>query len=507
MCEEPPVKTVLLFLLAVMVALSPRAIAAPPADFEALEGFIRKTKEVTAHPSGTAIAVVKDGKVVYEGYFGFADIQRRTRVTRGTAFYIASTTKPFFALNALLKDAQGQLDTGTSLQAMFPETKFTGFDAGAVSMKDLLVHTSGIDNQPLVWATAFSGIHDMSSRRALVAATSPDTDVAHGAFKYTNVGYNIVSVWLDRQFAMPWQDQLDTAVFQPLGMSHSSTYISRAQANGWPLAQPYSFASAVPNDPLYLRKADDTMQAAGGLVSTAPDLATFLMVQLSQGKQQGRQVLPRSVLARSQEQQVELQGRYLDFARTGYAWGWYAGEYKGRRMLHHFGAFPGYHAHLSFMPEAGVGLVVLNNEDVLGAQLTNLIADYAYGTLLGEPGVESRLSARFGELQGKAKAMQAAMAKQREVILERPWQLSLPHDAYAGTYTHDLLGTVSVQANDARQMVIQWGRLAAVATGYEGQDQVRVELRPNSGDIVSFAVGDGQVEALTLEGMVFKRAR
>lgn len=494
-------------LLAVMGALSPQAFAAPPADFEALEGFIRKTKEITAHPSGTAIAVVKDGEVVYEGYFGFADIRRRTPVTRDTAFYIASTTKPFMALNVLLKEAQGGLDTRMSLQAMFPETQFTGFDAGAVSMKDLLVHTSGIDNQPLVWVTAFSGVHDAASRPALVAASYPDAEVAHGTFKYTNVGYNIASVWLDRRFAMPWQDQLDAAVFQPLGMRHSSAYISRAQARGWPLALPYSFASAVPNDTLYLRKADDTMQAAGGLVSTASDLATFLVAQLSQGRLTGRQVLPHGVVARAQEQQVALQGRYLDFERTGYAWGWYTGEYKGRRMLHHFGAFPGYHAHLSFIPEAGVGLVVLNNEDVLAAQLTNLIADYAYGTLLDEPGVESRLSARFAELQVKAKAMQEAMAKRRDLILARPWQLSLSHAAYAGTYVHELLGTVSVQVNDDRQMSLHWGRLEAVATGYEKQDQVRVEFRPNSGDIVSFAVNDGRVETLTLEGMVFKKSR
>lgn len=491
-------------LLAMALAPAPRAVAAPAAAFESLHRSVRQAKEATAFPAGTAIVVVKDGRIVFEDYSGYADIARGTPVTRDTAFYIASTTKPFVALGALLKEDAGMLDTGMTLQAMFPQARFGGFDARAVTMRDLLVHASGIDNPPLVWATAFSGLHDATSRQALVAASSPHAEAVHGAFRYSNVGYNIASVWLDRRFATPWQTQLDAAVFQPLGMHHTSASIGRAQAQDWPLAMPYSFASEAPLEPLYLRKADATMHAAGGLVSTAPDLARFLLAQLADGMVDGRQVLPRAVIARSQQPQVALEGRYLDFARTGYAWGWYTGEYKGRRMLHHFGAFAGFHAHLSFMPEEGIGLVVLNNDDLLAAPLTSLVANHVYGTLLGEADAEARLPARFAALEDEAKAARAAVAKQREAIRQRPWRLSLPRAAYAGRYVHDLLGTVHVASDDAR-MALRWGRLSAVASGYDAPDHVRVELVPNSGELVSFRVGGGRVEALDIDGMVFTR--
>ena len=488
---------------ALMATASIPALAGSPAAFEPLADLINETHDATAHPFGTAVAVVKDGEVIYEGYFGSRDIQRQAPVTRDTVFYIASATKPFLALNVLLKEQRGQLDTSTLLRQMFPDIRFRDFDAEAVTVRNLLIHTSGIDNPPLVWATAFSGVHDAQSRHRLVTRSGPNDEAPRGTFDYTNVGYNIVSVWLDEHFAMPWQDQLDHAIFQPLDMQHTSARISEAEVKGWPLARPYSFASAEPNEPLYLTKADNTMQAAGGLVSTAPDLAKFLLAQLSSSATDDAAALPTAVIERSHVPQATLQDSFLDFQRTGYAWGWYTGEYKGRTMLHHFGGFAGFHAHLSFMPEQGIGLVILNNDDFLGAQITNLIADYVYGVLLQQPDTEPRVAKRFVELQAKAREFRDSVQEHREEIHARPWNLSQPREAYAGTYSNELLGDMTVALDGGRQMNIRWGRLQTTATGYEQEDHVRVEFAPNSGKALSFRVDDGRVAALSFDGMEF----
>ncbi len=259
--------------------------------------------------------------------------------------------------------------------------------------------------------------------------------------------------------------------------------------------------------PLYLEKADATMHAAGGLVSTAPDLARFVIAQLGDGTIDGKRVLPAGVIAQSHAVQATTDDAYLDFQRSGYAWGWYSGPYKGKRMLHHFGAFAGFHAHVSFMPEANIGLVVLNNEDFLGARLTSLIADHVYGTLLHEPGIEATSAARFDELLQKASELPQVVAKQRATIDGRAWHLSRPREAYAGTYTHALLGDISVAWDTTGAMVLRWGRLAAIGTAYELPDHVRVEFVPNAGDVLAFLVRGERVEAITLEGMTFTRTR
>lgn len=493
-------------MVAAMVTTATPAAAGQAPDFAPLADLIQKTKDVTAHPSGTAVAVVKDGKVIFEGYFGFADIQRQTPVTRDTVFYIASATKPFLALNTLLKEHDGLLSTHTSMQQMFPDIAFQDIKAGDLTARDLLVHTSGVENHPLVWATALSGVHDAQSRRRLVAASHPN-EAGRGTFDYSNVGYNIVSVWLDERLGTRWQDQLNSTIFQPLGMQRTSAYMSHAEAKGWRVARPYSLGSAEPNQPLYLAKHDDTMQAAGGLVSTAPDLAKFLLAQLSTDIPVEGWGLPGTVIMRSQIPEATLEEDYLDFQRTGYAWGWYTGEYKGRNMLHHFGGFAGFHAHLSFMPGENIGLVVLNNEDFLGARLTNLIADYVYGVLLEQADAGLNASIRFEELQAQALKMRASVRKQREGLLERKWSLSQPHEAYPGTYSNALLGDITVTLNDGRGMVFHWGRLSATASAYEKTDHVRIEFVPGSGLALAFEIDGESVRSLSIDEMRFVKIR
>ena len=492
-----------------LALLLPQAQAAPanPDAFDPLAQAIETFKRDTRYPAGTAVIVVKDGKIAYQGYFGLADIAAKTAVDADTVFYIASATKPFFALNALLAEHAGSLDTRTSLQAMFPAARFDGFDASAVTLRHLLTHTAGIDNVALGWATAFSGVHDAASRQRLVLQSRANADAPLGTFDYTNIGYNIASVWRDRIDAKPWQAQLQARIFAPLKMVHTTARTSEAEARGWTIAKPYAFVSVDRSVPLYLRKTDATMHAAGGMLSTAPDLVNFLIAQLDEGKLDRKQVLPASVIDASQQQQAVTDSKYLDFPRDGYAWGWYTGDYKGRRMLHHFGGFAGFHAHLSFMPEANIGLVVLNNEDMLGARLANLIADVAYGIALGEPGIAATAKDGFARLAMDAAKLEQAAVRQREALQARPWRLSLPRTGYAGRYAHADLGEVSVTVQAGGALALGWGQLQAVASGYDKPDHVRVEFVPNSGQVVEFIVEDGRVDALAFDGLRFDKAR
>lgn len=499
-------KSALLSLLVATTLFANRTASAAQPDYAGLGRAIQATKDATAHQTGTAVIVVKDGKVAYEGYFGYADIAAKAPVDRDTVFYIASATKPFFALNALLAEHAGKLDTRTSLQAMFPDLRFDGFDAGQPTLRHLLTHTSGVENGALGWATAFSGVHDAGSRSRLLLASQANAEAPLGTFDYTNIGYNIASVWLDRIDPAPWQEQLQARIFAPLGMTRTTARASEAEAQGWALAKPYSYATMERDLPLYLRKTDATMHAAGGMLSTAPDLAKFLIAELGDGRLGRKQRLPAAVLQASRAQQAATDSRYLDFPRDGYAWGWYTGEYKGRRMLHHFGAFAGFHAHLSFMPEAGIGLIVLNNEDMLGSRLTNLVADYAYGLALGEADVASNAAPRFTQLAKDAQQLEQGVARQRATLLARPWRLSLPRAAYAGRYIHPELGEVAVThaADDA--LALRWGQLQAVASGFDAPERVRVEFVPNSGIVLEFVVEDGAVEALVIDGLHFRKA-
>lgn len=334
-----------------------------------------------------------------------------------------------------------------------------------------------------------------------MAASYPDTETKTGQFNYSNVGYNLFSIWLDQQFDLSWQQQLQHLIFTPLQMQHTSALVSEAKRKNRMLAKPYSVLSPAPAEALYLQKTDQTMHAAGGMLATAPDLAKFLIAQM----QDDNAVFPEVVIKKAQQTEVATNSNYNDFQRSGYAWGWYSGEYKGERMLHHFGSFAGFHAHLSFIPEKNIGLVVLNNEDFLSGHVTNLIADYSYGVLLNEAGIKTKVTARFDELLVKAAGLAQASVKEQQKIHSRTFQLSLPVSAYAGTYRHPQLGDIQLTLTDKQQPQLQWGELRTVATGYDQADSLRLDWVPNSGEIVNFTLNGNQVTGLSFNQIDFKK--
>lgn len=490
-----PVSALCLLCASLLVPATAQSLT--PQDFAELDQAIAAVKTQAGLPFGSAIALVHQGKVIYQHHSGYADIQRQLPVNGETAFYIASATKPFTALAFLLLAQQGKVRLEQSLQQMWPDLQFPNIDASRITLRQLLTHQSGLDNQPLVWATAYSGIHTPQTLKALTSQSVPDPEVKTGEFRYSNVGYNIASLWLDAQSSTAWQDQLQQLIFKPLGMAHSSA--RQSEAKQWPLALPYSLMKSA--EPLYLQKTDATMHAAGGMFATAGDLARFVTAQLPGAKSP----LPASVISQSQQTQVSTDSSYGDFQRSGYAYGWYTGPYKGHNMLHHFGGFPGYSAHLSFVPALQMGLVILHNEDMLSRDLNNLIADYCYGLLLGDSGTKTRVQAGFTKLGQKLAQLPAMKQAQQQKIAGRKTLLSLPYQAYTGRYLHPQLGEMTVSLNAQQQLEFRWGALQAIATGFDTKDELRLELVPNSGEVVKFTVHQGKVRNLTLSGMIFSK--
>ncbi len=459
-------------------------------DSEYLASVVNGIKSRAGLNSGTAVAVVKGDKVIYEGYFGYKDIAAKSKVDENTIFYLASATKPLTALNFLLDSQKYPELKKTTIAQMFP--KFAVSDRKTVTASHLLTHTASINNLPLVLATAYSGEHSHKSLQEIVTTLSTASSEPVGEFKYTNVGYNIYSIYSDKRFDSTWQQKLAWQVFTPAGM-HNTTAVRSLISDERNIARSYSLPEENNNEALYLEKRDNTLHAAGGVYSTASDMARFLVAQLNDGVLNGEQVYPAAVVEDSHTKQVAADTSYGDFERDGYAWGWYTGEYKQQPLLHHFGGFAGVHSHLSFMPEQKLGLVVLNGEDFLSARLTGLIADYVYGAMLGEKDIKQNISLKAEKLGAKLDSLDEMIAHEKEKIASRKWLLSLPATHYVGQYKHPLLGTISVSLNDQQRFNVQWGVMHSNSTGMNEKDQIRVELDPTSGSVIEFNVEENVI--------------
>lgn len=475
-------------------------------DFSGLSEFVKQSKLDAAMPSGTAIAIIKGDKIVYQGNFGYADIAAKLKVDKDTVFYTASITKPFFALATLLKEKQGDISESTTMAKLFPDLNFAHIDANKVQVKHLLAHTSALENNPMGMAVTYSGNHNKAIRRQFVEQTYASKESQLNEFDYNNLGYNILSVWFEKHYDQDWQQTLQETVFSPLKMTHTSAYMSDAKKHGWTVAKPYSVLNANRYEPLYLSKKDNTMHSAGGMISTAKDMARLLIAQMNQGKVDSKQVFPADVIEKSQKMVATTDRKYGDFKRTGYAWGWYTGPYKGQQMRHHFGQVGGTHTHLSYIPSLKIGIVILNNEDVLSGRFTGLIADYAYSEMLKETGTGQRLKNSADKLIGQFKAYEIKLAKKAKVIANRKWQLSLPMSAYQGSYYNKEHGGFEVTYNSKQQTLsAAWGNLQATATAADKLDSMRVELVPQNPSIAQFGLNNNKVNTVSLEGVTFNK--
>ena len=112
------------------------------------------------------------------------------------------------------------------------------------------------------------------------------------------------------------------------------------------------------NARLYLVKEDDTMQSAGGIYSTASDMARWLTANLAAAHGVPTPI-PADVIAATHRPVAAMEERFEMFRRTGYGLGWYSGEFGGETLYHSFGGFAGARAHVSFMPARDVGVAVL----------------------------------------------------------------------------------------------------------------------------------------------------
>ena len=192
---------------------------------------------------GVSIAVVAEGKPVLVRGYGFADLEKNLQADGDTIYYIASATKPFTALMAMILERRGEVDLESSVLDYLEGTWMDkNLEPDLIQLKDLLCHTSGLTNGPMTMRLAYTGDHSSDVLWKVIQATRANQS-GRGRFQYTNYGYNLLTLLLERDLDKPWQDMLQDEIFTPLGLTHTSP---RAGAVVWSIPQPISPTTSSP---------------------------------------------------------------------------------------------------------------------------------------------------------------------------------------------------------------------------------------------------------------------
>jgi CubicO group peptidase (beta-lactamase class C family) len=458
---------------------------------ESIERFV--TEQLTAwEVPGCAVAAVRGGQVELAAGWGQRDREAGLPVTQDTLFAIGSTTKAFTAttIGALVDD--GLLEWERPLHDYVPGIRLHDpVVTDRLTIVDLLSHRSGLPR------------HDQTcmgqpgrSRADIVRALKflPLSRDLRQEFQYCNLGYLVAGHVVDVLSGVSWEDFLRARLLGPLGMGRSNLSVGEMLADA-DHAAGYSRRNGamvpVPQRPL------SAMGPAGGINSSAADMARWMLAQLGGGQLDGATVMSAATVSRQHRahmlvpERTDLEG-IIEYA---YGLGWSIGRYRDHRVVMHSGGIDGFQAHCMLLPDDGIGAVTLTNTS---ASLMNIVvACRVLDELLGAEPLDL-FSVLKPRLDAAMAGINEARAARRVVPGATPPR---PLSHYAGEYEHPGYGTITVVL-DGGTLKPSLGTmdLSLAHRHYETFDLLWNEMgdQPHVYPVTFLSDPDGDVTALTV---------
>jgi CubicO group peptidase (beta-lactamase class C family) len=437
--------TAMLLLLGAPVPLrsqpapvAPSIKPAPTAE-EALEGFdafAEATVKAWKVP-GVAISVVKDGKIVLSRGYGTRDPATGLPMTKDTIFPIGSMTKAFTSFGLGLLVDEGKVEFDRPVSDYLPDLKLHNQLASSeLTLRDMLSHRTGLPRHDMVWIQ-----NRALTREALIDRVPHLAPSApfRTSWQYNNIMYTLAGLAVDRLSGTSWESFTADRVLKPLGMTRSTLLPDVALADPDHVGASQAHGKGHVNLPLF--RSFPAMTPAGGVYSTADDLARWMLVHLSYGVHGEKQIIRRATLGQiTRPSMIAASPDHPEVVTTSYGLAWFNSTFRGERMVWHNGGLPGISTIATFLPGKNLGVTVLANQapTELHVALTRVLLD----RFLGLKPIDWTGDALKRKQAGESKAaLASADGDAGKVAGTSP---SHRLEAYAGTYLHPGYGAVTV---------------------------------------------------------------
>ena len=301
---------------------------------------------------GAAIAIVKDGKVIYKNAKGTADLAHGIPIQTQTVFQVAELGNQFIAFGALLLAEEGKIDLDASVKKYLPELPDY---AQAITVGRLMSHTNGLPSHVDLLLASGWAMSDWKTRPQVLKVLASQTDLLFAPGERMNhslTGFVLLAEMISRVSGLSFADYMDQRVFQPLGMQqtafvdHPNKLLAQAaptyyQVEGEWLQSPFGYFQL----------------DATNLQTSVEDMARWL------SNRQRRQV-GTSEMINLMSTQVSLNnGEKVDATM-----GQFVLDHKSRQGLYQTGMAYGRISCLVHFPDANLGIVVLSNQDTYNTQ-------------------------------------------------------------------------------------------------------------------------------------------
>lgn len=308
------------------------------------------------HFSGS-ILVAKDGQPIISKGYGMANYELDVPNTPNTVFRLGSITKQFTATAILLLQEKGKLSVNDAICKYLENCPQTW---QPVTIKNLLTHTSGVPNytdSPDFMKTVAQAV---TNEELVTRFKDKPLDFAPGEkFKYSNSGYHLLGMIIEKVSGKPYADYLQENIFAPLGMKNTGYDVTAKVIKN--RAAGYTLVKGALANAAFLDMSIPF--AAGALYSTTGDLLIW-----------DKSLYTKKILSRT-----SLDEMFTPF-KGNYAYGWAIDKYLDRKEISHGGGIFGFATQFSRFPDEKVTVIVLsNNEETSAGGVENNLAAIVFG--------------------------------------------------------------------------------------------------------------------------------
>ena len=426
-----------------------------PARIAELTGYLTEAMEGLEIP-GVGLALVQNDRIIWEGGLGTTEIGGGQEVDEDTSFMVASNTKGMATLLLSTLVDEGKLAWDQKVTEVYPEFRLGSAETtDSVLVEHLICACTGLPRKDMQWVMNTSRDTPASDTFVQLAATEPTSGFGE-VFQYNNLMASAAGyigghlIYPDMEIGAAFDRAMDERIFGPLGMTRTTFDYATAMDDNWARPHARGFAGPVETAPMQWNWMVYPYRPAGGVWSTAHDMALYALNELREGTMADGTDLV------SAENLLKRRERYVPIGEDSwYGMGLMESANLGKSIYYHGGSLIGFKSNFWFIPEDGVAAVLLTNSDT-GQSLLGLFQRKLLEVLYdGDDEADENLAAavRLGA---------EAREKGREGIVEKG-----DADVLAGLaprYVNDELGPLTISSENGTTFATVTSGTTAIGT-------------------------------------------
>ncbi len=398
---------------------------------------------------GLAIAVVFNDQVVMTAGVGVREAGKSDAVDADTIFQLASVSKPVGSTVIAAVVGEGTVSWDSRISDLDPAFAMSQpWVTSEITVRDFYSHRSGLPDH------AGDLLEDIGYSREEILRRlrfqTPNTSFRSG-YAYTNFGITEAAIAVAKAAGTSWEELSEEKLYRPLGMTRtSSRYADFASSENRAVGHAQVDGKWVHGE----QREPDAQTPAGGVSSTANDLAKWMLLQIHGGKFDGQQVVAETALAETHRPEMLTGFSPIDGLPGFYGLGWNVRwDTDGRLRIGHSGAFAmGAATFVGLVPGKQLGVAVLTNAAPIGVPEglgTNFLDDVidpdgGHDWLpIFKNAFQQMAAAEAGQLADYSKPPTAPSPAQKPV-------------AYTGTYANDFFGPITI-VEDGEKLALELG--------------------------------------------------